>query len=50
MVYQDENSSFTELLRKGGSVIIHDRNLQFVATELYKVVKGIGPPFIEQIF
>ena len=50
MIYQDENSSFTELLRKGGSVTIHDRNLQFLATELYKVVKGIGPPFMEEIF
>ena len=50
MVYQDENSSFEELLRKDGSVTIHHRNLQFLATEMYKVTKGIGPALMQDIF
>ena len=50
MVYQDQVTSFEELLCKDGSVAIHHRNLQFLATELYKVNKGIGPSFMEEIF
>ena len=34
LVYQDENSSFEELLQKDGSVTIHHRNLQFLAIEI----------------
>ena len=49
MIYQDEYSSFEELLQKDGSVTIHNRNLQFLATELYKVSKGIGPPIMNEI-
>ena len=50
MICQDNNSSFEELLRKDGSVTIHHRNLQFLATEMYKVNLGIGPPFMEEVF
>ena len=50
MVYQDEISSFDELLQKDWSVRIHHRNLQFMAIEMYKVAKGIGPAFMQEIF
>ena len=50
IIYQDEISSFEELLRKDGSVTIHNRNLQFLVTELYKVTKGIGPLLLAEIF
>ena len=49
MVYQDEISSFEELLQKDGYAKIHHRNLQFLATEMYKVRKGIGPGFMKEI-
>ena len=35
--YKDNNSSFVELLHKDGSFSIHDRALQKLATELYKL-------------
>ena len=50
MVYQDENSSFEELLQKNGSVTIHHRNLQFLAIEMYKVFRGLAPSFTNDIF
>ena len=50
MVYLDETSSFEELLRKDGAVRIHHRNLQFLAVEMFKVIKGIGPAFMNDIF
>ena len=36
IVYQDYASSFTELLEKDNSTIIHNRNIQLLATELFK--------------
>ena len=50
MVHQDDISSFEELLQKDASVTTHHRNLQFLATVMYKVMKGIGPAFMEEIF
>ena len=50
IVYRDEISSFDELLAKDGSVTVHHRNLQSLATEMYKVFKGIAPSFISNIF
>ena len=35
-VYNDKQSSFNELLEKDGSVSIHERNIQVLATEMYK--------------
>ena len=46
IVYSDKQSSFEELLEKEGSVSIHQRNLQVLATEMYKVRKGISPAII----
>ena len=50
MIYQDQTSSFDEILRKDGSVTIHHRNLQILVTEMFKVTKGISPAFMEQVF
>ena len=50
MVYQDEISSFEEHLQKDGYVRIHHRNLQLMAIVMYKVAKGIGPAFMQEIF
>ena len=50
LVYKDENSSFKELLQRDGSVTIHQRNLQFLVIEMYKIFKGLAPGFMGDIF
>ena len=49
-VYQDETSTFEELLTKDKSVTIHHRNIQFLAIELYKVKNGDVPYLLKNIF
>ena len=46
IVYQDYASSFTNFLVKD----ICNRNIQLLATELFKVKNGLPPPFINEIF
>ena len=36
-IYNDKQSPFNELSEKDGSVSIHERNLQVLATEMYKI-------------
>ena len=50
IVYQDYASSFTEILEKDNSTAIHNRNIQLLATELFKIKNGLSPPFIKEIF
>ena len=37
IVYQDYASSFTKILEKDNPTAIHNRNIQLLATELFKV-------------
>jgi len=50
IVYDDANSSFKELLTKDNSVTIHDRNLQVLVTEMFKIKKGISPEIMGDVF
>ena len=50
VIYNDNISSFKELLERDGSVPIHNRNLQILATEMFKVYNNIAPPIITEIF
>ena len=38
------------LLERDESVSIHDRNIQCLTTEMYKVSNGLSPPVISNIF
>ena len=38
------------LLERYSSVSIHDRNIQCLATEMYKVSNGLSPPIVSNIF
>ena len=48
--YQDHISTFQELLNKDNSVSIHRRNLQALATEMFKIHMSLSPDILRQIF
>ena len=50
LVHDDRQSTFEELLNIDKSVTIHCRNLQALATELYKVHHGLAPELMKDIF
>lgn len=50
MVYNDKESSFSELLIKDRSVSIHVRNIQALMVELYKVKNNLAPVLVSQVF
>ena len=50
ILYNDDISSFEELLMKDNSVTIHTRNIQLLAIEMYKIKNKISPDFICEIF
>ena len=50
IVYKDYDLSFDSLLEKSGSVRIHHRNLQILATEIYKVLHDLSPTLMKEIF
>ena len=50
IVYRDNVSSFDTLLEKNKSFRIHDRNIQTLAIELYKVCHGISPEIMNLVF
>ena len=51
LVYKDEeNLSSDDLLKKDKSVSIHQRNLQILATEIYKAKNDLGPEIMKDIF
>ena len=48
-VYKNDNLSFQELLDKDGSATIHQRNLQRLATEMFKIKHHISPLPVQDI-
>ena len=50
LVYKDSHLTFDELLRKDNSFTIHHRNLQRLATEMYKIHNNLSPPLMRTIF
>ena len=50
IVYQDKESSFKTLLKRDKSTSIHVKNLQHLATELFKVKNDLSPEIMKQIF
>ena len=47
--YQN-NLSFSELLDLDNPVTVHQKNLQVLVTEIYKVKNGIAPEIMKDIF
>ena len=51
LVYKDEKDLFfDDLLKKDKAVSIHQRYLQILATEIYKVRNDLGPEIMKDIF
>ena len=50
VIYNDKILSFKELLERDRSVPIHNRNLQILATEMFKVYNHIALPIFTEIF
>ena len=50
ITYQDHISTFQELLNKDNSISIHHRNLQALATEMFKIHRGLSPDILREIF
>ena len=46
IIHSDKQSSFEMLLEKDGSVCLHNRNLQILATEMYKIKNNVLSPLI----
>ena len=50
IVFNDNISSFDELINKSGSVKVHHRNLQSLATEIYKALHNLSSPLMSELF
>ena len=50
IVYNDDSSSFEELLSKDNSVSIHHRNIQSLPIEMYKSKNNLSPQIGQDIF
>ena len=50
LVYNDENLSFQELLNLDNSVTVHQKNLQKLAVEMYKIKNELSPIPMMAIF
>ena len=50
ITYQDHISTFQELLNKDNSISIHHRNVQVLATEMFKICRGLSPNILREIF
>ena len=50
LIYQNYTFSFTELLSKDSSLTVHQRKLQKLVTEMFKVKIEIAPEIMKDIF
>ena len=47
IVYTDKTPDFSELVEKDGSVSVHYQNIRQLATEMFKVSKGLCPEIVK---
>ena len=50
ITYGDISSSFQDLLKNDNSVSIHHRNIQALATEMFKVKNNIALQIMKELF
>ena len=49
-IYNNKQSSFSELLEMDGSVFIHMRNIQSLAIKMFRYSRYLSPPVMNDIF
>ena len=50
ITYGDKTPTFQQLLKKDNSVSIHHRNLEALATEMFKISNNSSPSIVKEIF
>ena len=50
LIYNDNISSFKELLSKDGTFTIHEQNIQNLATEMFKALNDLSTPDFSELF
>ena len=50
IVSGDNESNFENLLEKNKEITIHQRNLQVLMTEVFKIINGYTPPIMDNFF
>ena len=50
LTFRDETKDFQQILREQNGITIHQRNLQALITEVYKIVNGIAPTIMNFLF
>ena len=48
--YKDQKTSYQNLLETHNEFTIHQRNLQVLMTEIYKIVNDVAPPIMNSLF
>ena len=50
LTYKDNENSFQTLLNENNETSVHQRNVQFLMTEIYKVKNNYAPPIMDHLF
>ena len=50
ITYQDSTSTFQELLNKDKSISKYHRNVQVLATEMFKIHQDLSPKILKETF
>ena len=50
IVYKDTHADYEALVTLANAVSVHQRNLQYLMTEMYKTRNGLNPSFMRELF
>ena len=50
LTYKDNENIFQTLLNESNETSVHQRNLQFLMTEIYKIKNNYAPPIMHHLF